>query len=656
MPSDKADDVDVESPEEHCDPIADTIDDVPLAQEKEVKEVKEESHPTKTAGNQDAARAVPSNDEDAPHPIEKRSINSKGINSSRRQEVKEEDKESHPTKTAGNQDAARAVPSNDEDAPYPIEKRSINSKRSESSRRRSSLTVLLEATVETAGSVLMSIKTFVMQTGVIALAGAVLPLLVTVCLRFYIEDIADTHYGEGRTLIPPVWATTLRDSKGNVTTDTNHNIGNITSVPFELGNRWNYLTPPPGALPPWHLWWNWTIAIVIYLMYFARVVTLHKCSVGGKAAAFVVTLGLILAHGSLWQREYEFHSVRGVWSEDVSSSTTNPMLILIAIAFPAIFASCYFFSEGLGGVKKGAKAMLVLFAVGILESVVQFTLTTYILPEFFFSGTNSFTKALLRLGTPLIIKGLFIECCAMFAPLLSNILETDLHLVSVVLFGPVACASDLIGRLMQSSAESILASIVLELCGTFAEVYTADVLLQGRTNLDDYIITIRWCLGLCGCASSKTTDNKVHSQQSIEKDAKLERRTTFDHETATDKKRHQRMIFCATVMIINTITEASGLVVGSLFWICLNANPSTPGGGGIELSQAMINLVIMLFGELVLSDSVVAYVSHKFSSSLANLKEILSYKYHAARGGLDPNTMYGFDVGSKKYKKFGQGG
>ena len=212
-----------------------------------------------------------------------------------------------------------------------------------------------------------------------------------------------------------------------------------------------------------------------------------------------------------------------------------------------------------------------------------------------------------------------------------------------------------------------MSSIVLELCGTFAEVYTADVLLQGRTNLDDFIITIRWCLGLCGCASSKTTDNKVHSQQSIEKDTKrkrrttfnhasaaeentkrkrrttfnhasaaakntklerrttfnhasageenmkIERKTSFNHESATDKKDH-RMIFCATVMIINTITEASGLVVGSLFWICCNANPSTPGGGGIELSQAMINLVIMLFGELVLSDSIVAYVSYKFSS------------------------------------------
>jgi hypothetical protein len=404
MASDKADDVDVESPEEHCDPIADTIDDVPLAQVKEVSEEEKESHPTKTA----------------------------------------------TATTAGNQDAARAVSSNDEDAPHPIENRPINSKRTGRAQRRSSLAALVGVTVETANSVLMSIKGFVMQTGVIALAGAVLPLLVTVCLRFYIEDIADTYYGESRTLIPPVWATTMRDSKGNV---TDHNIGNITSVRVELSTRWYYLTPPPGALPPWHLWWNWTIATVLYLMYFARIITLHKCSVGGKTAGFVVTLGFILAHGSLWQREYEFNSGGGKWSEDVSSSTTNPVIILIAIAFPTIFASCYFFSEGLGGVKKGAKAMLVLFAVGILESVVQFALTDRILPIFFHPRTNSFTKALLRLGTPLIIKGLFIECCAMFAPLLSNILERDLHVVSLVLFGPVACASDLIGRLMQSSGK-----------------------------------------------------------------------------------------------------------------------------------------------------------------------------------------------------------
>ena len=155
--------------------------------------------------------------------------------------------------------------------------------------------------------------------------------------------------------------------------------------------------------------------------------------------------------------------------------------------------------------------------------------------------------------------------------------------------------------------------MILELCGTFAEVYTADVLLQGRTNLDDYILSIKWCLGQCGCVASKA-DNKVHVQE-----RQITKRTTFDRaiesqKSAAEKKSHQRTVFCATVMIINTITEASGLIVGSLFWICCNANPSTAGGGGIDMSQAFVNLIIMLFGELVLSDSVVAYISYKFSS------------------------------------------
>ncbi|GMH62375.1 hypothetical protein TrRE_jg9727 [Triparma retinervis] len=67
-------------------------------------------------------------------------------------------------------------------------------------------------------------------------------------------------------------------------------------------------------------------------------------------------------------------------------------------------------------------------------------------------------------------------------------------------------------------------------------------------------------------------------------------------------------------MIMSTITEASGLIIGSLFWIGCNANPSNAGAGGPQVSQALINLCIMLFGELVLSDTIIAYLSHKFES------------------------------------------
>ena len=67
-------------------------------------------------------------------------------------------------------------------------------------------------------------------------------------------------------------------------------------------------------------------------------------------------------------------------------------------------------------------------------------------------------------------------------------------------------------------------------------------------------------------------------------------------------------------MVINTVTEASGLIIGSLFWVVCKANSSKAGSGSIDVSRAMRNLVIMLFGELVISDTVVAYLSYKFAS------------------------------------------
>ena len=186
------------------------------------------------------------------------------------------------------------------------------------------------------------------------------------------------------------------------------------------------------------------------------------------------------------------------------------------------------------------------------------------------------------------------------------------------------CLTDSL-RFRYFAAETVGSSIVFELCGTFAEVYTADVLLQGKTNLDEFLTSMSWCLGLCGSASTKA-GNKVHSEtpepaETTEKDeGRRVRRSTYRATSLTSqtssikRKAHQRAVFCGTAMIINTITEASGLVVASLFWIGCNANPSQADGDSIEVSQAMINLAIMLFGELVISDSAVAYISHKFES------------------------------------------
>ena len=471
----------------------------------------------------------------------------------------------------------------------------------------------------------MSIKQFVAQTGKIALAGTILPMFLMVLLRLSINDVADTYLTEDRTLIPPIW----RHING-------------TMVPYALSRRKYHAVPPPGEIPPWRIWWNWTMAIALYFAYFFRVLMLHNSSVGGKMAAFMVTLGMTLVHGFIWQKAYEHQALEGKSAEQ--KSDRKSVSIMMAFAFPAIFASSYFITEGLGGAKKCIKVVLLLFIVGVFEAIAIHLVNGDILKRyedgqidqlsrtdnltiprrrFFAAHTEGWMRFLIRLCTPLVTKSILIEMCASLVPIISNILDTELHLVTVVLFSPLGCACDLVGRLMQSSAENIGASLMLELCGTVSEVYTADVLLQGKTNLDDYILSIKWGLGLCGIASK--AESKVHAQEATDDGdsngsvARGIRRTTFDlRELAADskkkKKAHQRSVCCATFVIVNTITEASGLVVASLFWIGCNANPSTAGGGSIDMSQALTNFVIMLFGELVLSDSAVAYISHKFAS------------------------------------------
>jgi len=65
-------------------------------------------------------------------------------------------------------------------------------------------------------------------------------------------------------------------------------------------------------------------------------------------------------------------------------------------------------------------------------------------------------------------------------------------------------------------------------------------------------------------------------------------------------------------MIILTITEAMSLLVSSTFWLLMNANPGNPGSAAIPVSQTLFNFGVMAFGEFIVTDGAIAYVSNKF--------------------------------------------
>ena len=65
-------------------------------------------------------------------------------------------------------------------------------------------------------------------------------------------------------------------------------------------------------------------------------------------------------------------------------------------------------------------------------------------------------------------------------------------------------------------------------------------------------------------------------------------------------------------MMTLTISEACGLLSSSYFWLIVRANPASPGSAALPISQSVVNLGIMLFGELVVTDGIVAYFSNAF--------------------------------------------
>ena len=84
-------------------------------------------------------------------------------------------------------------------------------------------------------------------------------------------------------------------------------------------------------------------------------------------------------------------------------------------------------------------------------------------------------------------------------------------------------------------------------------------------------------------------------------------------QTNTKEDRQKWKIqFCETTMHLLLLSEALALLVSSYFWLLMKSNPAEPGSPAIPVSQTLTNMGIMIFGELVVTDGIIGYASHKF--------------------------------------------
>jgi hypothetical protein len=262
------------------------------------------------------------------------------------------------------------------------------------------------------------------------------------------------------------------------------------------------------------------------------------------------------------------------------------------------------------------KAFGFFFAINFAETLVGVVYSWYLIPIFFDSATTEWTRIVIRTVGASCFAILNIEASWRSSRFLITIgvPEQNTHLMFAVLAGVLP----LFSRVMQGSAQSVVQSVIFELTGTLAELFTADTLLRGSTPLNEgvegVLIVRQQSRRLSGrlsfreSAPDKVAPAPAAPVQVADNDGGGEGGEEDPTEAAKRAYKRHRLAFCSTALILVSLAECSSIFVSSAFWLFSRANPGSPGSRPIPVSQTLLNIGIMILGELFLTDGIIAYI------------------------------------------------
>ncbi|GMH88760.1 hypothetical protein TrST_g6201 [Triparma strigata] len=311
--------------------------------------------------------------------------------------------------------------------------------------------------------------------------------------------------------------------------------------------------------------------------------------------------------------------LHGNSSDEVMAENASYRLGIFGIAFSYFslpYLLCFKFSPSDRVVKCSAfKLFCVMLAYGLFEFFIYLMFQQYLLVAYFSSGTSLFAKMIIRMLGQMVFLPLTIEAATSLSDFLQNECGVEMRDTFCILV-PVITLTTLLGRVMQGSAESIIEMIILEVVGTFCEFSMADGLLRGLSPVD----ATRSYLGM------KTKAEKMRASKVEPARDKSQMPAATKVEPANDDKgpaprierkmsvatkiETSRQVFCAGVLIMIAVAEAAAIFSSSLFFYALQINPAEPGSKALSDGTVIKNFVIMLLGEFVLTDGVLAVASH----------------------------------------------
>jgi len=185
---------------------------------------------------------------------------------------------------------------------------------------------------------------------------------------------------------------------------------------------------------------------------------------------------------------------------------------------------------------------------------------------------------------------------------------------SAIFFSLFAGFFAFMARIMQGSATNLAESVIYELSGTLSEVFTADILLRGETPTSDIRKNTRMLSSFVRNGFSFSGSKVQPSQKepptppTEDEDDDEDAVAPVEVEPQVDSYVKARKKFCGVALIHLSLSECTSILASATFWLVGNANPAAPGSNAIPADQTLRNLAIMLAGELVLTDGLIAYI------------------------------------------------
>lgn len=308
-------------------------------------------------------------------------------------------------------------------------------------------------------------------------------------------------------------------------------------------------------------------------------------------------------------------------AEDLAAGRRQLMLatvLCVFLLYPLSNVICYHFSTNKDANKRQIRDYFALYFLFLLLVMGRFAINIICnesLRKFYLTDTSLLERLVLRGPVIALLVALSTSCCCRASHILIMRFKVNRHDASL-LFVHFATLTALYGRLMQTSANTVWEAVLFDFAGTAMELFTIDGFLRGKTPVQEAKELLwgwnkslsRGLSCLLGGGSKGTEEGKRNKvEPEGEKKEKVTPNQNSKQESVSEWKiADTKRVFCAQAIITHSMLEIMSLVVCSVLALSLRLNSGDkPGDKKLGTALVLTNLVIMLVGEVVVSDGLV---------------------------------------------------